>query len=152
MQQLKSSLFFKVEMVMIGTFRIEFAVTKETSVIAIQVLLYCHFLFTYSTYDGFGGIINFLPYFHRMISGFLMTMITWIILIATFKFYGNYIQRRMIMFTTGLVINNFAFYYYAIRRTHRSKIDFIWKLYLNFQTHLSFYFFSPYLHKNIFHS
>jgi len=45
-----------------------------------------------------------------MVCFFLVAGITGIVLMAAFEFYGNNIQRGMIMNATGFIINWFAFY------------------------------------------
>ena len=40
-----------------------------------------------------------------------MTLIAGIIMIATFKFYGNYIDRRVVMLATGIIVNCLAIYF-----------------------------------------
>ena len=62
----------------------------------------------YTTEDAFFAKFFFRPYGSRMVCGFFMAGVAWIVLFAAVEFYGNDIQRGVPVHTPRLVINRLA--------------------------------------------
>jgi hypothetical protein len=76
-------------------------------VVTIQIFVDRHFMITNTTEDRLNVKFIFLPRFLFM-SCFFVALITRKIFITAFEFYGDHIQRRVVMNTTGMLINCFS--------------------------------------------
>lgn len=77
-------------------------------VVALHVLDNGEFVTAYATEDGLGIKFFFWPYGSRVICGFFMAGVAWIVPVATVEFDGNDIQRGVPVNTPRLVIHRLA--------------------------------------------
>lgn len=98
-------------MIVIATPGIKVAAAVGTLVITMLVFVDPHFMFTYAAENGFDIKFFFVPYPSFMPCCFFMAKEARVISIAAFKFNGNYIKWRMIVYAACLLIKRFAFYF-----------------------------------------
>ena len=77
-------------------------------IVVDHVLTNGKFGFTHTTPYGLGIKFISCPYLGRMIYILFMALIARIVLLATFELNGNNIKWRVIMSTSGLLVNYFA--------------------------------------------
>lgn len=77
-------------------------------VVALHVLMYGEFVAAYATEDAFSIKFFFGPYGSRMVCGFFMAGVAWIVLVTAVEFDGNDIQRGVPVNTPRLVIHGLA--------------------------------------------
>jgi hypothetical protein len=79
-------------MIVPATIRIEWCLANGAVIVAGYIFMYSHFVIADAAQDGFHVKFMFPPQFMFMTCFFFMALKTRIILLAAFKFYGDYIK------------------------------------------------------------
>ena len=101
----------EVQMIVFTAIRIKGRCAIWTVVAWLHIFVDRQFRFTDPAKNCFCVPLIFTPCFRSMTHRFLMTLIAGVIFVTTFELYGNYINRRVIMLTPGIVINHLPIYF-----------------------------------------
>ena len=110
-------------MVVFAAVRIESGSAIRALVVCAHIFVNCQFGFANSAEDGFSVNLIFIPYPCLMAGSFFMTLITGIIFVAAFEFYGNNVDRGAVMFAPGIIVHNFTIYFDLSHTSAKVKND-----------------------------
>ena len=113
----------EIQMIVFATIRIEGSLAIWTVISWSHIFTDSQFSFTNPAKNCLRIPFIFIPNPGWMSSCFFMTLITGIVFVTTFEFYGNNIKRRMIMFATGFIINKLSIYFDHIHFAAKVRND-----------------------------
>ena len=96
-------------MIVIGTSGVKCCMAMRAMIATRKVFGYGHFVFAGAAKNSLCVEFFLRPSRSGMTGFFRVTMIARIIGIAAFEFNSNNVNRRMIMYTAGLIIHYFSF-------------------------------------------